>query len=219
MPDRLHGEDPDEAQWRMANGGRQRAFPRRGDLVTRHRSLVTESVMNRYLLPLGIFIALVMLLGFGLSLNPREVPSPLIGKPAPEFSLPQLHQPEQSFSLKDVEGKVWVLNVWASWCAACRDEHPVLTELAESGIAPVYGLNHKDRRDDAIAWLRRYGDPYQASLFDGNGRVGIDYGVYGVPETYVIDKKGIIRYKRIGAVTPEIMKQKIVPLIAELNRK
>ena len=174
--------------------------------------------MNRYLLPLGVFVLLVLLLGVGLSLNPREVPSPLIGKPAPAFQLPQLHRPDQSIASRELQGKVWVLNVWASWCAACRDEHPVLTDLAKSGIAPVYGLNYKDKRDEAIAWLQRYGDPYQASMFDADGRVGIDYGVYGVPETYVIDKRGVIRYKRIGAVTTDIVKQKIAPLIAELNR-
>jgi cytochrome c biogenesis protein CcmG/thiol:disulfide interchange protein DsbE len=174
--------------------------------------------MNRFLLPLGVFAALVMLLAAGLTLNPREVPSPLIGKPAPQFRLPQLHQPEQTFAPAELKGKVWILNVWASWCAACRDEHPVLTDLANSRIVPVYGLNYKDKRDEAIAWLKRYGDPYDASIFDADGRVGIDYGVYGVPETYIIDKQGVIRYKRIGPVTPDIVKQKIVPLITELNR-
>ena len=174
--------------------------------------------MARYYLPLGIFVLLVLLLGVGLSLNPREVPSPLIGRPAPQFQLPQLQDTGKTFSPKELQGKVWVLNVWASWCAACRDEHPVLTDFAVSGIAPVYGLNYKDKRDEALAWLKRFGDPYAASLFDADGRVGIDYGVYGVPETYVIDKQGVIRYKRIGPVTPEIVKQKIIPLIAELNR-
>ena len=174
--------------------------------------------MNRYLLPLGIFVALVLLLGVGLSLNPREVPSPLIGKPAPAFQLPQLHQPEKTLSSRELQGKVWVLNVWASWCVACREEHPVLADFARSGIAPVYGLNYKDQRNDAVAWLKRFGDPYQVSMFDADGRVGIDYGVYGVPETYVIDRQGVIRYKRIGPVTPTILKDKIVPLIAELNR-
>ena len=174
--------------------------------------------MNRYLLPLGVFAALVMLLAAGLTLNPREVPSPLIGKPAPQFRLPQLHQPEQTFAPAELKGKVWILNVWASWCAACRDEHPVLTDLANSRIVPVYGLNYKDKRDEAIAWLKRYGDPYDASIFDADGRVGIDYGVYGVPETYVIDKQGMIRYKRIGPVTPDILQKKIIPLVQELQR-
>jgi cytochrome c biogenesis protein CcmG/thiol:disulfide interchange protein DsbE len=174
--------------------------------------------MMRFALPLGVFAALVLLLGVGLSLNPREVPSPLIGKPAPPFQLPLLHQPEKSFSPRDMQGKVWVLNVWASWCAACREEHPVLADFARSGETPLYGLNYKDQRNDAIAWLGRYGDPYAASVVDADGRIGIDYGVYGVPETYVIDKQGVIRYKRIGPVTPAILKEKIVPLVAELNR-
>jgi len=174
--------------------------------------------MNRFLLPLGIFAALVVLLAAGLTLNPREVPSPLIGKPAPAFELPLLQQSGKSFSPREMQGKVWVLNVWASWCAACREEHPVLADFAKSGAAPLYGLNYKDKREDAIAWLGRYGDPYAASIVDVDGRVGIDYGVYGVPETYVIDKAGVIRYKRIGPVTPAILKEKIAPLIAELNR-
>jgi len=174
--------------------------------------------VNRYLLSLGVFAGLVLLLGVGLSLNPREVPSPLIGKPAPSFELPQLHDPQQNFAPAQMKGQVWVLNVWASWCAACRDEHPVLADFARTGATPLYGLNYKDRRDDAIAWLKRYGDPYAASVVDADGRIGIDYGVYGVPETYVIDKQGVIRYKRIGPVTPALLKEKIVPLIAELNR-
>ena len=174
--------------------------------------------MNRFFLPLGIFAGLVALLAAGLTLNPREVPSPLIGKPAPQFRLPQLHQPGSTFAPEELKGKVWVFNVWASWCAACRDEHPVLADFARSGTTPLYGLNYKDRRDDAIAWLKRYGDPYAASVVDADGRIGIDYGVYGVPETYVIDKRGVIRYKRIGPVTPAILKDKIVPLITELNR-
>jgi cytochrome c biogenesis protein CcmG/thiol:disulfide interchange protein DsbE len=174
--------------------------------------------MNRYLLPLGVFVALVVLLAAGLTLNPREVPSPLIGKPAPSFQLPQLHQPEQTFAPGELRGKVWILNVWASWCVACREEHPVLTELARSRLAPLYGLNYKDQRDAAITWLKRFGDPYDASIFDADGRVGIDYGVYGVPETYVIDKQGVIRYKRIGPVTPDILQKKIIPLVHELQR-
>jgi cytochrome c biogenesis protein CcmG/thiol:disulfide interchange protein DsbE len=167
----------------------------------------------------GIFIGLVALLAVGLTLNPREVPSPLVGKPAPPFQLPLLHQPDKTFSPKDQAGKVWILNVWASWCVACRDEHPILVQYAKSGGAPLYGLNYKDKRDDGLKWLERYGDPYRASVYDIEGRVGIDYGVYGVPETYVIDKKGVIRYKRIGPVTPEIMAKTIVPLVGELGRE
>jgi len=174
--------------------------------------------MLRFVLPLGVFLALAVLLGVGLKLNPREVPSPLINKPAPHFELPQLHAPEKTFSEKDMLGKVWLLNVWASWCVSCREEHPVLVELAKSGVVPLYGLNYKDKRDEGIAWLKQFRDPYRLSAYDGNGRVGIDYGVYGVPETYVIDKRGIIRYKRIGVLTPDIVKQKILPLVDELNR-
>jgi cytochrome c biogenesis protein CcmG/thiol:disulfide interchange protein DsbE len=175
-------------------------------------------MMNRFLLPLGIFAALVALLGVGLTLNPREVPSPLIGKTAPHFELPQLHQASSTFSEKDMLGKVWVLNVWASWCVSCREEHPVLLDLARSGTVPIYGLNYKDARPDGLAWLKNMGDPYQVSAFDADGRVGIDYGVYGVPETYVIDKRGVIRYKRIGPLTAEIVKEKVLPLVQELGR-
>lgn len=171
----------------------------------------------RYLIPLAVFAVLVVLLGVGLTLNPREVPSPLINKPAPAFQLPQLHAPDKTFAQKDMLGKVWMLNVWASWCVACREEHPNLVELARTGAVPIYGLNYKDERADGIAWLARFGNPYQLSAYDRDGRIGIDYGVYGVPETYVIDKAGVIRYKRIGAVTPEILRDKILPLVKELN--
>ena len=174
--------------------------------------------MNRFVLPLAVFAALVVLLGVGLTLDPREVPSPLIGKPAPHFELSQLHQAEKTFSEKDMRGKVWILNVWASWCVTCREEHPVLIKLAASGVAPLYGLNYKDKREDGLAWLKSFGDPYQLSVYDFAGRVGIDYGVYGVPETYVIDKRGVIRYKRIGALTPEIVKSRILPIVQELGR-
>jgi cytochrome c biogenesis protein CcmG/thiol:disulfide interchange protein DsbE len=173
--------------------------------------------MTRFLLPLGIFVVLVGFLLVGLNLNPRQVPSPLIGKPAPEFQLQQLHQAEQTLTSKDNLGKVWLLNVWASWCVSCREEHPLLVELAKSGIVPVYGLNYKDQRDDALRWLKQFGDPYTVSIVDPEGRTGIDYGVYGVPETYVIDKKGVIRYKQIGPVTGEALQTKILPLVKELE--
>jgi cytochrome c biogenesis protein CcmG, thiol:disulfide interchange protein DsbE len=173
--------------------------------------------MPRLLLPLGIFIALVLLLAVGLTLNPREVPSPLIGKPAPAFSLPQLRAPEKSFSPAEMAGKVWVLNVWASWCAPCLEEHPQITALAAMKIAPVVGLNYKDEPPDALAWLKRNGDPYLLSTSDIAGQIGIDYGVYGVPETYVIDQRGVIRYKKIGPVRPETLQKKILPLIEELR--
>jgi len=172
--------------------------------------------LARYLL-LAAFGALVVLLGVGLGLNPREVPSPLINKPAPAFSLPQLHEPGKTFSPADMRGKVWLLNVWASWCVSCRQEHPVLMELARSGALPIYGLNYKDGRDDGIAWLGKFGDPYKLSAFDLKGQVGIDYGVYGVPETYLIDKEGVIRYKHIGVLTPEIVRGKVLPLAKALG--
>jgi cytochrome c biogenesis protein CcmG/thiol:disulfide interchange protein DsbE len=167
----------------------------------------------------GIFLALIALLAVGLGLNPREVPSPLIGKPAPAFELPLLAEPDKRFSNQEQIGRVWLLNVWASWCAGCRDEHALLVDFAKTGAAPLVGLNYKDKREDGLAWLKRYGDPYQFSFFDLEGKVGIDYGVYGVPETYVIDKRGIIRYKRIGAVTPEVMAKQIVPLVNELQKQ
>ena len=163
------------------------------------------------------FTLLVALLAAGLRLDPREVPSPLIGKPAPAFELPLLAAPGKTFSQKEMAGKVWIMNVWASWCPPCLVEHPVITQLARSGIAPVIGLNYKDRREDALPWLARNGDPFQLTVFDASGRIGIDYGVHGVPETYVIDRQGVIRYKHIGPVTPEVAQKKIEPLVKELN--
>ena len=180
--------------------------------------------MKRFLWPLGIFILLVCFLAVGLTLNPREVPSPLIGKPAPAFELPVLQQPGERFDAaarrfapSDMRGKVWLLNVWASWCVSCRDEHPVLVELSKRGVMPILGLNYKDKGEEATAWLKQFGNPYDLSVVDADGRIGIDYGVYGVPETYVIDRKGVIRYKHIGPVTPEAAKSKIEPLLRELN--
>jgi len=174
--------------------------------------------VTRYLLPLGIFIVLVVFLAIGLNRDPREVPSPLINKPAPTFALPQLHKPEASFAPKDMQGKVWLLNVWASWCVSCRQEHPILVELAKAGIVPIYGLNYKDQRAEALKWLSQFGDPYALSIVDAEGRVGIDYGVYGVPETYVIDKAGVIRYKQIGPVTQDVLEKTILPLVTDLQK-
>ena len=173
--------------------------------------------MKRYLAPLAIFVVIVGFLGIGLTLNPREIPSPLIDKPAPAFTLPQLADPTKSLSQKDLLGQVWVLNVWASWCVACREEHPLLVELAKSKVVPIYGLNYKDKREDGLAWLARFGDPYVLSIADSDGRTGIDYGVYGVPETFIVDKQGVIRYKHIGPVTPESIQAKILPLIRKLQ--
>jgi len=174
--------------------------------------------MRRFLLPLGVFIALLLFLGVGLRLNPREIPSPFIGKPAPAFRLAQLGDPAKTISPQDLVGQVWLLNVWASWCVSCRQEHPVLMDFARQQVLPIIGLNYKDGREAGQGWLRQFGNPYTVSGFDADGRVGIDYGVYGVPETFVIDKKGVIRYKFTGPVTPEAITEKLLPLIKELNR-
>src|SRR6185436_18303690 len=174
--------------------------------------------MNRYLIPLAVFAVLVVFLAIGLNLNPREVPSPLIGKPAPAFQLAQLHENGKSLGKQDILGQVWLLNVWASWCVSCREEHPVLLELAKRSVVPILGLNYKDKGDDANAWLKQFGDPYDLSAVDADGRIGIDYGVYGVPETYLIDAEGVIRYKQIGPVTPAVLEQKILPLAMSLKK-
>jgi cytochrome c biogenesis protein CcmG, thiol:disulfide interchange protein DsbE len=174
--------------------------------------------MKRFLIPLGLFVVLAVFLLVGLYRDPSEVPSPLVGKAAPPFSLPRLDDASKTFGPKDLEGKVWIFNVWASWCVSCREEHPVFVEFARRKTVPIIGLDYKDKTTDAINWLARLGNPYDVSVVDADGRVGIDYGVYGVPETYVIDKAGIIRFKQIGPVTPEVLQKKIVPLIAELSK-
>jgi cytochrome c biogenesis protein CcmG/thiol:disulfide interchange protein DsbE len=174
--------------------------------------------MARFLIPLAVFIILVAFFAIGLNHDPREIPSPLVNKPAPAFVLPQLATPQKTLSPADLKGTVWLLNVWASWCVSCRDEHPVLVEFAKQNLVPIYGLNYKDQRSDALQWLAQLGNPYTASVSDVDGRVGIDYGVYGVPETYVIDKQGTIRMKHIGPVTPQVLSEKIMPLVRELNR-
>ena len=173
----------------------------------------------KFLIPLAIFLVLGGFFAAGLYQNhdPHEVPSPLIDKPAPEFALTRLDQPGQTIRRADMLGKVWMLNVWASWCESCRDEHPYLVEFARLKALPIYGLDYKDQREPAQAWLAERGNPYDASLFDANGRVGIDFGVYGVPETFVIDKQGVIRYKKIGALTPEVLNDTVLPLLRKLN--
>ncbi len=175
--------------------------------------------MLRYLIPLGLFLVMVVFLAIGLRRDPGKLPSALINKTAPTFRLPQLHDPAKTFSAEDVRGKVWILNVWASWCVGCREEHPWLLEYAQSGVAPIYGLNYKDKQEDALAWLEDLGDPYVLSAVDLNGRVAIDYGVYGAPETYLIDQGGTIRFKHVGPVTPEIWSKEFLPRIQELNRQ
>jgi cytochrome c biogenesis protein CcmG/thiol:disulfide interchange protein DsbE len=170
----------------------------------------------RFLIPLAIFAVLAGFLAVGLKLNPREVPSPFIGRPAPDFALPRLDNAALTIKRDDFKGKVWVLNVWASWCAPCRDEHPLVVDFAKAGGVPVIGLNYKDKGPAAEAWLRQLGNPYAATLVDADGRAGIDWGVYGVPETFVIDKAGIVRFKHIGPLTAEVVQGKLMPLVKEL---
>jgi len=174
-------------------------------------------VKVRFLVPLAIFGVLLVFFGVGLKLNPREVPSPLINKPAPEFNLPQLFVPQQTIGRKSLLGQVYLLNVWASWCVSCRQEHPLLVQLSRTGAVPIYGLNYKDDRGDAQDWLRKFGNPYTMSGFDQDGRVGFDFGVYGVPETFLIDRQGVIRYKQIGPITRQALHDKILPMVKELQ--
>jgi cytochrome c biogenesis protein CcmG/thiol:disulfide interchange protein DsbE len=174
--------------------------------------------MGRYLIPLIVFVVVAAFLWVGLSLDPREVPSPFINKPAPAFTLQKLYQPEVRVSNTDMKGKVWLLNVWASWCVACRSEHPLMVQFSRANLVPIYGLNYKDAPSDAKRWLQTLGNPYVASLVDYEGNVGIDYGVYGVPETFIIDKQGVIRHKVIGPVTPSILDNCVVPLVRKLQQ-
>jgi cytochrome c biogenesis protein CcmG, thiol:disulfide interchange protein DsbE len=171
----------------------------------------------KFIVPLALFVVLVAFLAVGLTRDPREVPSPYIGKPAPAFRLAQLADEKLAFSPADMKGKVWLLNVWASWCVSCRVEHPLLVEMAKRQVVPIVGLNYKDQRNDAAKWLAQFGNPYALSVSDVEGNVGIDYGVYGAPETFLIDKQGVIRYKQIGPITPEALDTKILPLLKELN--
>ena len=175
--------------------------------------------MNRILLiPLVLFIALVAFLLIGLHRDPHEVPSPLINKPAPDFQLPQLQQSIATFSAKEMRGKVWLLNFWGTWCVACREEHPLLVQYAKTGSVPIYGVDYKDDRAAALQWLDEFGNPYVLTAFDVDGRVSIDYGVYGAPETYLIDRNGIIRFKQIGPITEDVWQKKILPLARQLNQ-
>lgn len=173
--------------------------------------------MKRFLLPLAVFAVLSAFLAAALSHDPRRLPSALIGQPAPTFDLPQLQPYGQRLSNADLKGQVWLLNVWASWCVSCRDEHALLVEFARRGVAPLYGLNYKDEPDAAREWISRSGNPYVASIVDGNGQVGIDYGVYGVPETFVIDKNGVVRYRHAGPLTAAALDTRIVPLVRRLQ--
>ena len=173
--------------------------------------------MKKYIIPLIIFVSLGLLLAYGLKLDPRRIPSPLIGKPLPAFSLTTVADPARKVSRDDLHGRVYLLSVWASWCVACREEHPLLNELTSRKAVTIIGLNYKDQREDALRWLGALGNPYEVSLSDQDGRLGIDLGVYGVPETFLIDKQGVIRYKQIGPMTPEAFETTILPLVRKLN--
>lgn len=174
--------------------------------------------MARTIIPLLVFILLVVFLYTGLSLNPREIPSPLVGKPVPQFRLPQLSEPQGSFASEDLKGKVSMVNAWASWCVTCRSEHELLMRLKERDV-PIYGINYKDARDDALGYLKRLGNPYIKNGHDLNGRVGIDFGVIATPETFIVDKKGIIRYKHTGALTAEVWNDTLAPLMSRLQQE
>ena len=174
--------------------------------------------MKKTLIPLALFIVLVVFLAIGLTRDPHEIPSPLINKPAPLFTTAHLDAPDQTFSSKDMLGKVWLLNTWASWCVACRVEHPLLMEYAKARLVPIIGLDYKDKDDEGQRWLSRFGNPYDLAIVDRDGRIGIEFGVYGVPETFVIDKAGVIRYKQIGPITEQAWNEKIAPLVRELQK-
>jgi cytochrome c biogenesis protein CcmG/thiol:disulfide interchange protein DsbE len=171
-----------------------------------------------FLIPLAIFLLLALFLLRGLWLNPREVPSPLIGKPAPLFERPKLHASDVPFNSRDMLGQVWIFNVWASWCTPCRQEHPLWNQLAAQKVVPIIGMNYKDKPEAAKKWLVELGDPYLMNVTDTDGRLGIDFGVYGVPETFVIDKQGVIRHKHIGPIDAAALEKKILPLVRELQK-
>jgi cytochrome c biogenesis protein CcmG/thiol:disulfide interchange protein DsbE len=171
----------------------------------------------RYAAPLLLFMAVVGFLWVGLDRDPTLVPSPLVGKPAPAFVLPTVREPDQTLRLANLAGQVALLNVWATWCFACRAEHEMLLAIARDETVPIYGLNYKDDRADAVRWLNQLGDPYIASGFDQDGRVGIDLGVYGAPETFVLDRNGVIAYKHIGPITAQDWQETIRPLVLRLQ--
>jgi len=170
------------------------------------------------LLPLVIFIVIAIFLGIGLTMDPRLVPSPLINKAVPQFSLPAVKGRKLGLASTDLVGEVSMVNVFASWCTACREEHPILLQIAHDKIVPIHGLNYKDKPDDAANWLDTLGDPYTRVGADIDGRVAIDWGVYGVPETFIIDKTGHIAYKRIGAINLKIWQEKLLPMIRKLQQ-
>jgi cytochrome c biogenesis protein CcmG/thiol:disulfide interchange protein DsbE len=169
--------------------------------------------MNRFLVPLVAFAILIPIFVIGLTRNPNEIPSPLLEKPAPQFSLPSLQDPETMVGSGDYAGQFALVNVWATWCAGCRQEHPFLLELARDNVVPIFGLNWRDNRAEALRWLDALGDPYVASAYDEDGRVGIDWGVYGAPETFLVDANGIVIHKHIAPLTREVWERDFMPLI------
>jgi cytochrome c biogenesis protein CcmG/thiol:disulfide interchange protein DsbE len=175
--------------------------------------------MNRLLLlPLVLFVGLVAFLMVGLRRDPHEIPSPLINKPAPAFQLKQLQDPTKTFSTQEMRGKVWLLNFWGTWCVACREEHPLLIQYSKTGAVPIYGVDYKDERATALQLLAEEGNPYTVTASDPEGRLSIDYGVYGAPETFLIDRDGVIRYKQIGPITEEAWQKEILPRVKQLNQ-
>ena len=179
--------------------------------------------MKKFLIPIGVFALLGLLLGYAIlqmqqgAYSPRAIPSPLIGKPLPAFALPALADPARTITPDSMRGKVYLLNVWASWCAGCRDEHALLLALAREKGVPIVGLNHKDKRDDALMWLKQWQDPYIVNIADADGRYSIELGVYGVPETFVVDREGIIRYRHVGPITPAALTNVLLPQVAALT--
>lgn len=174
-------------------------------------------------IPLAVFVALAALLGAGVWLSRRPdreaLPSPLIGKSAPEFALPALHQPGRIVRAADLRGAPYLLNVWGSWCPACRDEHPVLTRFAETKRVRVVGFNWNDEHADAIGWLERFGNPYWIVVADREGKAAIDWGIYGAPETFLVDGKGIVRWKFVGPLTDEVIAEQLLPQLAQIERE
>lgn len=172
----------------------------------------------KFVIPLLIFGAIAWFLFKGLSRDPREIPSPLIGKPAPSVSLPLLADAQAApWTTEQMRGQVWLLNVWGTWCAGCKVEHPVLNEMARQKLAPIVGVAWRDNSEAAQQWLKSYGDPYAVNVADSSGRAAIDWGVYGAPETFVIDKKGVVRDKIIGVITRESLSTRLMPLISKLQ--
>ncbi|MXX98372.1 MAG: DsbE family thiol:disulfide interchange protein [Gammaproteobacteria bacterium] len=173
----------------------------------------------RILLSFAVFFSMLVLFAIGLKLDPSYIPSPLIGKPMPAFSGDDLQQPEKQITQSDWLGQPALINIWASWCAACLSEHPLLMEFSQTETFPIYGIDYKDQREDALQWLKQHGNPYTMSLYDDSGRAGIDWGVYGVPETFVIDHVGTIHYKHIGPIDEILMQETLIPLLETLHAK